>query len=139
MHAERGLSMRTVHDSWIALKSFSTWAETELSTPHALRGKMTEPKYTKRATEPSGARDKTILLTLLDCGIRASECCALTLANIDAERGRLRIRKGKGDKEQFVFRGDRARKAIWRYLVKRGRGATIGTTVYALGTLTPDA
>ena len=152
MHSERGLSMRTVHDAWIALKSFWTWAEAEMSTPHVLRGKVTEPKYTKRQIEPfteddvkrlvkaaefsrtwrtrkgkttrsaqpTGPRDRAILLTLLDCGIRASECCALAIGDYDADRGRLRIRKGKGNKERFVFLGDRARKAIWRYLVKRG-------------------
>lgn len=161
MHAERGLSMRTVHDAWVALKSLWTWAEAELGTPHALRGKVTEPKYTKRAiepfteddvrrmvkaaefsrawrtktgktvrtTQPTGARDKAILLTLLDCGLRASECCALTLADFDAERGRLRIRKGKGNKERFVFLGDRARKAIWRYLLKR-EGAQPGEPLF---------
>jgi len=83
----------------------------------------------KRWTMPSGRqvetsrpladRDRAIVLTLLDGGLRASELCDLNVEDYDQARGRLRIRHGKGAKERFCFIGDRARKAIWRYQATR--------------------
>lgn len=72
-----------------------------------------------RSKRPTAARDKAILLTLLDTGVRASELCALTLQDYDTKRGRLRVQRGKGDKERFVMVGTRTGKALWRYLSMR--------------------
>jgi site-specific recombinase XerD len=76
---------------------------------------------TARAKRPSGLRDRAIVLTLLDSGMRVSELCALTVGDYDPARGRLRIRHGKGDKERFTVVGSRARRALWRYLAERGQ------------------
>ena len=54
------------------------------------------------------------------------------MGDYEAERGRLHIRHGKGDKGRFVFLGDRARKAVWRYLVNRP-GAKAGQPLFATG------
>ena len=70
----------------------------------------------KRAT---ALRDKAIILTLVDTGLRASELCALTIADYDKERGRLHVLHGKGDKARFVVAGKRTQKALWRYLGTR--------------------
>lgn len=70
----------------------------------------------KRAT---ALRDRAILLTLVDTGIRASELCDLTIGDYDQRRGRLHIRHGKGDKGRFVITGKRTQKALWRYLATR--------------------
>ena len=45
------VSRRTVHDAWIPLSSLWTWAENELDTPHIIRGKVKQPKYTKRTVD----------------------------------------------------------------------------------------
>jgi integrase/recombinase XerD len=58
-------------------------------------------------------------LTLVDTGMRASELCALTLANYDQKRGRFHIQHGKGDKARYVVAGKRTQKAIRRYLISR--------------------
>jgi integrase/recombinase XerD len=68
---------------------------------------------------PTAKRDAAIVLTLLDCGLRASELCALTVADYDKDTGRLKIRHGKGDKERVVYLGKTAKRFIWRYLVDR--------------------
>lgn len=80
-----------------------------------------ESRKGKKATSrrPTAARDRAIIATLLDSGIRASECCDLLISDYDQLRGRLNIRHGKGDKQRFVFLGDRSRKAIWKYLSER--------------------
>ncbi|MCB9150215.1 MAG: tyrosine-type recombinase/integrase [Caldilineaceae bacterium] len=77
-----------------------------------------------KSLRPTADRDKAILLVLLDTGIRASELCNLMLYDYDDQRGRLHIQHGKGDKPRAVYLGDRARKAIWRYLAERRTKAT---------------
>lgn len=72
-----------------------------------------------RSKRPTAARERALVFTLLDSGLRASELCALTVGDYDAGRGRLRVRHGKGDKERYVVVGNRARKAIWFYLAGR--------------------
>lgn len=72
-----------------------------------------------KARRPTASRDRAIILTLLDSGLRVSELCALTVADYDAPRGRLHVRHGKGDKARFVVIGARARKALWVYLAGR--------------------
>jgi integrase/recombinase XerD len=64
-------------------------------------------------------RDRAILLVLLDSGMRASELCGLRVDDYDQKQGRLHIRKGKGSKGRFVYLGEAARKALWRYLASR--------------------
>ncbi|TXH45902.1 MAG: hypothetical protein E6Q97_30685, partial [Desulfurellales bacterium] len=148
---ERKVSKRTVHDYWIPLSSLWTWAEKELEIPHAIRGKVKQPDFTRTTIEPFTAeevsrlvkateytapwttkqgkrtksrrdtadRDKAIILTLVDTGMRASELCALAIADYDTKRGRLHIQHGKGDKARYVVTGKRTQKAIWRYLLSR--------------------
>jgi len=64
-------------------------------------------------------RDRTILLVLLDTGVRASELCDFVISDYDSKRGRLMVRKGKGKKQRVVFLGMNTRKVLWRYLADR--------------------
>lgn len=68
---------------------------------------------------PTATRDKAIILTLVDSGLRSSELCALLLSDYNENRARLHVAHGKGDKERYVVIGDRTGKAIWRYLATR--------------------
>ena len=47
----------------------------------------------------TGWRDRAILLTLLDTGLRASELCALCVQDYDQKSGKAHVRKGKGAQE----------------------------------------
>jgi integrase/recombinase XerD len=71
---------------------------------------------TKRSTAD---RDRAILYVLIDTGMRASELCSLLVSDYDAQRSRIHIREGKGDKERFVVTGSRAQRILWRYLAGR--------------------
>lgn len=82
------------------------------------------------------ARDKALVLVLLDSGLRVSELCALTLADYEPARGRLHVRHGKGDKERYTVIGQRARRALWLYLSDRG---TVPATAPLLATRTGRA
>ena len=75
-----------------------------------------------RSERPSAVRDRAIILTLLDTGVRVSELCNLTVEDYDSERGRLFVRSGKGDKSRYVYAGRRAQMSIWRYLNGRKTG-----------------
>lgn len=137
------LGKRTVSDAWIPLSSLWTWAEIELGIPHILRGKVKHPPFTKQvihpfdeqdiqkllavlpvnakgAERPTATRDRALVLTLLDSGMRASELCALTVGDYTPQTGRLHIRHGKGDKARVVVVGLRTQKALWRWATERG-------------------
>lgn len=75
----------------------------------------------------TGKRDKAILLTLLDTGLRASELCALRIEDVDMKSGKVQVRPGeagkaKGGKGRIVYLGKSARRFVWRYLADREDG-----------------
>jgi integrase/recombinase XerD len=137
------LGKRTVSDAWVPLSSLWTWAEIELGIPHIIRGKVKRPPFTKQtirpldeqdirkllavlpvnasgAARPTAMRDRALVLTLLDSGMRVSELCALTVDDYTPQTGQLHIRHGKGDKARVVVVGLRTQKALWRWLTTRG-------------------
>jgi len=60
-------------------------------------------------------RDKAIILTLVDTGLRRAEICALTWGDIDILTGIIRIAKGKGGKARSVVAGVKTRRALLAY------------------------
>jgi integrase/recombinase XerD len=64
-----------------------------------------------------GIRDRAILETLYSTAIRRAELVALDVFDVDANRGILLIREGKGRKDRVVPVGDRALQWIERYRV----------------------
>ncbi len=68
-----------------------------------------------------GARDRAILLTLIDTGVRCSELVQFNLDDLDLETGRLRVLHGKGNKQRVVPFASRCRDALLSYLNRRGR------------------
>lgn len=65
---------------------------------------------------PLGLRDRAILETFYSTGMRRSELARLSLADLDARRGVVIIREGKGRKDRFVPIGERALAWIAKYL-----------------------
>ncbi len=66
-----------------------------------------------------GVRDRAVILTLLDCGLRASELCGLELEDVDWSEQTFRV-IGKGDKERIVPFGQGVRQALTIYIGRRG-------------------
>jgi integrase/recombinase XerD len=64
-------------------------------------------------------RDLALVLVLLDTGIRASECCHLSLDDVDLEGRSLLVRNGKGQKDRLVFFSDLTARALRRWLACR--------------------
>jgi integrase/recombinase XerD len=62
-----------------------------------------------------GLRDRTMIEMAYDCGLRASELCALKLADMDETSGVMYVR-GKGDKERIVPYIGALRGVVRKYL-----------------------
>lgn len=65
-----------------------------------------------------GTRNRAIILTFLDTGLRLSELAAIQLIDIDFDKETIKV-KGKGAKERFVRIGKTTQKALLRYLLMR--------------------
>ncbi|WP_334018304.1 tyrosine-type recombinase/integrase [Alteromonas sp. S015] len=73
----------------------------------------------EKHSEPSGIRNKALLLTALSAGLRCSELCTLTIADIDLQTGRLLVASGKGRKQRIVYVNRQATEAIQAWLAIR--------------------
>ena len=65
---------------------------------------------------PMGLRDRAMLEVLYSTGMRRAELAGLELFDIDAERGTILIRLGKGRKDRMIPIGERALAWIDRYV-----------------------
>lgn len=129
-----------VHQYYRAAKAFLRWYELEAAAPgwpNPIR-RVRAPRLPETALDPVpladvtamlqacradrlGPRNRAILLTLLDTGVRASELCAFTLADYDPIAGTFVVRAGKGGKRRTVFAGQRTRRALRAWLKERGK------------------
>lgn len=67
-------------------------------------------------TTPLGLRDRAILELFYSSGLRRMELLSLRESDLDAERGLLLVREGKGKKDRYVPVGERALHWLARYL-----------------------
>jgi integrase/recombinase XerD len=65
---------------------------------------------------PMGIRDRAMLETLYSTGIRRMELLHLQCFDVDADRGVVMIRQGKGKKDRVVPIGERALEWIAKYM-----------------------
>jgi integrase/recombinase XerC len=125
-----------VHAYWRAIRAIVRFLVREEAIDRNPLDKMRSPKLDQELLDPVpletisalletcdksilGKRDKAIILTLLDTGLRAGEMTALNIGDIDLNDGSVTVYKSKGRKGRFSFVGRRARKAIAAYLRTR--------------------
>jgi integrase/recombinase XerD len=77
-------------------------------------------------TTPVGLRDRAILETFYSTAMRRMEVANLKLYDIDAERGAVMIRLGKGKKDRFIPISERALAWINKY-VREARPELLGS------------
>lgn len=114
-----------------ACKSFFTWWENESGYVSPMR-KIHRPRAVFPPLEPASipdisrllfhcnTRDKAIILTLLDTGLRASELLTLKVSDVTFNSGAVLVRHGKGNKSRTVFLGRRSRRAVREYVTQSG-------------------
>ena len=133
-HWQPHLKPMSLDAKWRAASAFFSWCLREELIEKNPVARLERPKVPRTLIKPYeameiqrllgvcdtrtllGARDRAVIITLLDSGLRASELCGLTLDDPDSEF--LRV-NGKGDKERLVPLGREARRAIMAYLRKR--------------------
>lgn len=68
---------------------------------------------------PNGLRNRCIIFTFLDTGLRLSELCNLQIRDVDFKNRDVQIKKGKGKKSRTVPISARTAKLLWRYQAGR--------------------
>jgi site-specific recombinase XerD len=136
-------SMATVDAYWRSLQAFFSWLvkEGEIKMEANPMRKIPRPKVSKKIVQDIplelirealdlwdnntlvGARNRAILLMLLDTGVRLSECANLILPDLNLENGLIKV-WGKGQKQRLVRLGKTAREALKHYLPLRGSNTT---------------
>lgn len=159
IHQSTHRSPMGVHASYRAVKAWLNWWEVELDDPiwrNPIK-KVRPPKISTDAQPGAtmtqihalldtckrdrlGQRDRAIILTLLDTGLRKSEFLKLNLIDLDLKTGAVQVRAGKGGKDRMVFTGNRSRREIIRYLRSRENTAPTSPlwTTQTGGRLTPS-
>lgn len=143
----RKITSKTLRNAWGTLSVFWRWVSSEFGIPNPFKvapiRAFTKPvnpftleeieailkateKYERRirngtsytSRRPTALRDKTIVLTLLDTGIRVSELIGIEMGDIDLELGRILV-LGKGQKQRYIYLGKVSRQALWKYITER--------------------
>jgi len=78
-------------------------------------------------------RDEALVRLLSETGLRASECIALTLADVDLKRGLVTVQRGNGAKGRVAPFSPQAAAALDRYLRARRSHKHASTPAFWLG------
>jgi integrase/recombinase XerD len=117
------------------LKNFFRWLTKQNVIPSNPASELEMPRVEKRlprailserevekvlmqadTTDALGLRDRALMEVLYSTGIRRHELAGLDVFDIDAARGTLTVRQGKGRKDRTVPIGERALAWVARYL-----------------------
>ncbi len=133
-HKGMPLSGHTVEGYVRTLKSFFSWAMRDgylasntmagIPVPKApvkVINSFTPEQITALAAacqqeNGNGHRNLSMLLLMLDCGLRVSELVNINIADVDLEAGTIWIRSGKGGKERLVPVGSVVQRVLWKYI-----------------------
>ena len=134
-----GVWRETLHDAGVSansialyltvLRAFFKWATADVDISQEIPDKKTK-EYTLLTEQeiqalleapvkklpPMLARNRAIVVLMLQSGLRNSEVRALCMDDLDFENGKILVRHGKGDKKRVVPFPALARAAVKRYL-----------------------
>ena len=71
------------------------------------------------ATAPTGVRNRALITVMYRTGLRAAEALALRPADVNPERGTIRVLHGKGDKARTVGIDDGGMALVQRWMDRR--------------------
>ena len=125
----------SVHDYYRCTKRFLNWLIEEGILDENPMARIRPPKVPKQIIQPfsteqimkilavcnntfAGCRDRAIVLTFIDTGLRLSELTGIMLTDVDMQRGIIQV-MGKGAKQRRVRIGRETQKAVLKYLLRR--------------------
>ena len=126
----------SVHDYYGCVNRFFNWLVEEDVLENSPMVRMKPPRVPKQIIQPfsledikrmlvvlseenfRGYRNRALILTFLDTGLRLSELAGITLSDVDFDRGIIKV-MGKGAKGRVVRIGKESQKAILKYLLQR--------------------
>lgn len=128
------LSVRSQHVRTTPIKAFFKWLSRGNHILYNPASELELPRMEKRlprhvlsvrevervlavpdTTTPIGLRDRAMLEVLYSTGIRRMELIGLHVTDIDADRGTLLVRQGKGKKDRMIPIGSHALAWVARY------------------------
>lgn len=131
---ERGLTPSSVATKVRSIKAWGKWLAAEEYTARDTFARVRQTKVDDTAREAFtpdevdrllaacdrkrvvGARDFALMVLMFSTGLRASEVVGLCVEDIDADKGLIVVRRGKGGKFRVVPLGRAAEKALYKYL-----------------------
>jgi site-specific recombinase XerD len=141
--ASTGVSPTTQWRRQRETRTFFSWLTRHEFIPSNPFAKVKNIKVPQKVTQPfsqedilrllalcnpsthKGARDRALILVLLDTGLRAGELTSLQLEDIDFQSQRIHVRHGKGNKQRVVRIGHEAGQVLQHYL-DHFRGTELG-------------
>jgi len=125
----------SAHDYYGIVNRFFNWLIEEEIIKESPMSRMHPPRVPKSLVKPFrvqdiadlltlcdnsflGLRNRAIILTFLDTGLRLSELANIQLDDMDLDREIIKV-MGKGAKERLVRIGKETQKAILKYLLQR--------------------
>jgi site-specific recombinase XerD len=134
--SERGVSLATRHRRYREVRAFFSWCERmgmiERNPFSGIPNVRQEQKVVQPFTPDEigrllsvcvgdteyDARNKAIILVLLDTGLRSSELRQLEMQDVDLESGRIQVRYAKGRRQRVVSASNTPCEALNVYLNK---------------------
>ena len=128
----------SVHDYYGTINRFFNWLVEEGIIEQNPMCRMHPPRVPRELVKPFkpqeigdlvalcdktflGTRNRAIILTFLDTGLRLSELANIQLEDMDLDREIIKV-MGKGAKERLVGIGKETQKAVLKYLLQRNDG-----------------
>jgi integrase len=123
--AKRNVSSSTVHAHARALRAFMNFCYEEeyinkpIKVPmpkvHRKRMEVLSEAGLKQIVKVCSVRDKSLILLLIDSGIRRGEAIALNWEDIDIKSGQIIIQRGKGSRARVTYIGAKTRRALLKW------------------------
>jgi len=143
-YRDSGRAGASVAMYWCAIRSFYNFAEKELNAPRPDLA-IKQPRYLSNQKQPftrdevkklltgcRSARNKALVLFLLDTGVRASECARLTVNDVDLNTGAVQVipyLSGAKSRGRIVYISRATRSILWKYIETRANTFGLFTTV----------
>ncbi len=125
----------SVRDHYRGIKRFLNWLVEEGILGESPMARLRPPRVPKQIVQPftkdqinrmlvvcnnsfAGCRDKAVIFTFVDTGLRLSELANIQLSDVNIDTGIIKV-TGKGAKQRLVHISTETQKAVLTYIARR--------------------